>query len=256
MNVVAATLGLLAWLVAVAASLLIAVLLPWGAFGAFMHSKAVLRASGTPQTTCDTIPPKSVVFVPAFLNRGVQNGRFRSDPSNGQLARRLEECSNRIALVVTQKAVSDALDVGTSLRNGTPVMQMHEHVNGIDVRTFAALKAALDRFDDKPAQIVLMAHPEQLDRAVMDFTFLYSGPIVPVWPGEVLYPSCGAAIMWHLAKSPIGWVADWLLIRATDNARLRWLKPPLKLIGAQTEYPGDVKLPRRIRLVDGKWVEQ
>ena len=256
MSIVSAVVDLVGTLAVIVTCVLVTSLPLAALAGAFMHTKAVVIAWSTSRTTCEAIPPRSVVLVPAFLNRGRQDRKFRPDDSNGQLAKRLEDCKDRIALVVTQKAVSDQLDVPTSLSNGTPVMQMHEDIEDVNVKTFAALKAALDRFEELPERVVLMAHPEQIDRALMNLEFLYKRPVIAHYPGEVLYPNVCQGMWWHI-KSPAGWISDWFLIQSSGStSSLRWLQPMLRLVRASAEYPDRVRLTSRIRFVSGRWVEQ
>jgi hypothetical protein len=225
------------------------------AAGILAHLRVAYLARHNPRTECTAIPEHSVVFAPAFLNLGTENGEFKADQSNTQLRDRLEECASRIALVVTQKAVSDTLSTKNYLADGTPVMQMHRDVESIDVKTLAALKAAIDRFDNLPTQIVLIAHPEQVDRAAMDLRALYGGSVLKVYPGPVLYPNLAKALIWHI-KSPLGWTLDWFLIRSGTHPWASWIKLPLKVVGAVDEYPDEVRLAERIVSQEGKWVEQ
>ena len=92
---------------------------------------------------CADIPKGSVVFATAFLNLGEKNGTIIPGQANIQMANKLEECADRFSMVLTQKAVSDALANPNALGNGTPVFQIHDQNPNIEVRTFAAFRCAL-----------------------------------------------------------------------------------------------------------------
>ena len=165
------------------------------------------------ETPCEDIPEGSVAFAPAFLNLGERNGVIISGKTNIQIAKKLEQCAGRFSLVLTQKAISDALANPSALADGTPVEQMHRHDPNIEVRTFAALKCALVRFRSVPKRLVLIAHPKHHKRVLMDLRALYAGEIIELRLGDVYYEDDHWSRPFRWArKNMLGWLMDYLLI--------------------------------------------
>ena len=102
----------------------------------------ILSIYGQPpaKTSCDDIPPNSVVFAPAFLHLGVKNKVIVPGKAAEQIAEQLEECADRFSVVLTQKAISNALYNPKALNDGTPVFQMHRHDPDIEVCTLAGFR--------------------------------------------------------------------------------------------------------------------
>jgi len=206
------------------------------------------------ETPCEDIPKDSVIFATAFLNLGEEGGVITPGQANVQMAEKLEECADRFSLVLTQKAVSDALVNPEVLGDGTPVLQMHDHNPNVEVRTFAALKCALERFESEPDRIVLMAHPEHHNRALMDLKALYGGEIVQLHLGDVFYEDdhWSRPLRWAWRNS-LGWLVDYLLVWSIKHPTFTKLKPFLGRLDATTECPARVRLSRIVER-DGKWM--
>jgi hypothetical protein len=206
------------------------------------------------ETPCEDIPEDSVAFAPAFLDLGEENGVIIPGRANIQIAKKLEECAARFSLVLTQKAVSDALANPSSLGDGTPVEQMHRHDPNIEVRTFAALKCALTRFGSIPERLVLIAHPKHHKRVLMDLRALYAGEITELCLGDVYYEDDHWSRPFRWAwKNTLGWLGDYLLIlsiRYPTGARL--LKVFLVKFAITADCPAGVQLSKIVEK-DGKW---
>jgi hypothetical protein len=143
---------------------------------------------------------ESIVFILGF-------GYFEKDGvvtpglANQYLAQWAEENADNISLILTQKAVSEAFDDPSMLKNGsTPVYQMHAHRPDISpVRTLEALACALERFEVPPKTIVLVAHPKHYERALTNLEFLYpEGEIIRPLVTQVPYrdDSCLRPLSW------------------------------------------------------------
>jgi hypothetical protein len=109
-----------------------------------------------------------VVIAPAFKNLGRNpiTGKYCPGIANARIAQKLEECADRFQLVLTQKAVSDALQDHEMLPDGTPVVQMHED-NDRAVGTLGGLYCAIERLEGFPqtTRLGLIAHDKHLARA-------------------------------------------------------------------------------------------
>jgi hypothetical protein len=208
------------------------------------------------ETQCADIPQGSIVFAPAFLNLGDQDGRIIPGQANVQIANKLEECADRFSLVLTQKAVSDALVDPKALQNGVPVFQMHEHNPSVEVRTLAAFKCALQRFQYEPETVVLLAHPRHHSRALMDLRAVYSGNVVNLRLGNVLYQDDQWWRPWQwTAKDITGWLADGALILSVKYPELAKMKPVLDRINVTADCPAQVQLPKIVQK-NGKWIAE
>ena len=135
------------------------------------------------ELTCTDLPPGSVVLALGFEHLGERNGVIRPGAANLALAHALADCTERCSLVLTQKAVSDALLQESLLPDGklmgkVPVQLMHPHQPGKPVRTLQALQLALQELHPMPAALVLMAHDKQIERAAMDLRLLYHGTLM------------------------------------------------------------------------------
>jgi hypothetical protein len=131
-------------------------------------------------SSCTDIPDRSTVFVLGFEYAEDVSGNIIPGPANTFLAVTLANCADRFAQVVTQKAISDALESEGLLQEGkllgkVEVLQMHEHSRDKPVRTFQALEAALQKLNPIPTNLVLLAHDKQIERAVSDLNTLYQG---------------------------------------------------------------------------------
>ena len=120
------------------------------------------------ETPCRDIPEGTVVIALAFTHAGkdFNSGKYLPGEANKMIKQKLEECADRFSIVLTQKAVSDALDDENRLKNGVIVVQMHKD-NAINVRTLEALCCAVERLSDYPEDINigLIAHDKQYKRA-------------------------------------------------------------------------------------------
>jgi hypothetical protein len=210
-----------------------------------LHRKTLAgKQSMRVQTPCQDIPKDSVVFALGFLHLGEKDGALIPGQANVQLAQTLERCADRFSLVLTQKAISDALVNPQALQDGTPVLQMHRHDPRITVRTLAALRCALGRFTEAPDCIVLLAHPRHLRRALMDLKALYGGKIIMLPPDKSAYPSkhWSYPIRWT-CKNLLAWPVDYLLIQSIKYPALAFLWSILKKLGIRMECPTALRLP-------------
>jgi hypothetical protein len=201
------------------------------------------------------IPKGSVVFALGFLHLGEKNGKIDPGGANTQLADTLERHAGWFSLVLTQKAISDALDESGSLQDGTPVFPMHRHDPEVPVRTLAALMCALERLSVVPEHIVLLAHPQHIRRALMDLKALYSGEIMVLYPGRVVYPDKHWAypVRWAI-KNALAWPVDFLLMQSIKHQTLAPLWCILRKLGIRADCNAAVRLPR-IVWANGKWKE-
>jgi hypothetical protein len=185
-------------------------------------------------TKCGCIPTGSVVFALAFENLGEIDGVIRPGKANKHLANWLEKHAGCFSLVLTQKAISDALENENTLKNGTPVLQMHRHDPKMPVRTLEALRCALDRFDIPPDSVVLVAHDKQYERAFNDLRSMYSqhdmvNPYivnVPYKDDSFLNP-----LLWAFRELYIARPVDFLLrvfgtVNCPDKVRLGKIAMP------------------------------
>jgi hypothetical protein len=207
----------------------------------------------------------SVALALAFLNLGPERPGDPDSPlipgrANEQIAQTLEELSSRLAFVLTQKAVSDALTDPHRLRDGPPVFQMHRHCQ-VEVRTFAALRCALDRLPEGgPASLVLIAHADQMPRARIALEAL-AGPAkltcVSPSPVEYLHAGQGRPFSWRV-KNTVAGVADRLLAGSRTSRTCRCVRclchPLLSAMSVRDDCPGCVRLGK-LRLVGGAWTE-
>lgn len=159
-----------------------------------------------PETPCEDITGKSVIFAPAFDNLGKDtSGKYIPGKANENIARKLEKCADRFDLILTQKAVSDAIKDTVLLRK---VYEMHKDIDKY-INTIQAFKCALERFEEPPEQIVLLTHPRHLERALFDLEALYKGKIIIVHLGDASYetPSRFRAYKWAV-KNTGAWIID------------------------------------------------
>jgi hypothetical protein len=196
-----------------------------------------------------------VVFALGFLHRGEQDGTIMPGEANTQLAQVLERCADTFSLVLTQRAISEALANPRALHDGTPVLQMHRHDLQVPVRTLAALMCGLERLSVMPDHIVLLAHPRHLCRALMDLKALYNGEILVLCPGKVVYPGKHWAwpARWAL-KNVAAWPVDFLLIQSIKHQTLAFLWCILRKLGIRADCPEGVRLPG-IKRINGEWKE-
>ena len=194
---------------------------------------------------------RSIVFALGFLHLGEENGTIDPGDANIQLAHLLERCAGWFSLVLTEKVISDALTSPHALPDGTPVYQMHRNNPRVPVRTLAALMCGLERLPVVPDQVVLLAHPRHIRRALMDLRALYSGEILALHPGQVIYPSrhWRWAIYWAL-KSALAWPVDFLLIQSIRYPALGLLWTILEKLGGRMRCPKNSRLPKIVP-VDG-----
>lgn len=193
---------------------------------------ALINALVPPETPCKDIPPGSIVFAPAFDNLGQDvNGKYRPGKANEMLAEKLEACADRFKLVMTQKAVSDALSNPEKLSNGVPVYQMHQDGCGY-INTMQAFQCALARFEKPPEQIVLLAHPRHIERAFFVLSSLYpANQIIKMHPGQTVYEdeSWWRAYRWAL-KNSVAWWFDRRKVRNLQNKEISLVCPEKALL--------------------------
>lgn len=200
------------------------------------------------ETPCEEIPGDSVVLAPAFLHLGERGGRILPGKANAQIAQKLQQCAERFSVVLTQKAVSDALPNPEELRDGTPVLQMHRHDPRVGVRTFAALRCALQRLAELPDRVVLLAQPKHLNRARLDLRALYDGAIVELHLGEALYQDdrLHRPLQWA-AKNALAWLVDAFLALSMEVPLFSQIRVVLARFGVTPDCPEDVQLSPVVR---------
>ena len=174
-----------------------------------------------PETQCGDIPEGIVVIVPAFRNLGKNpdTGKYLPGVANERIAEKLEECASRFRLVLTQSAVSDALENEEMLRDGTPVEQMHKD-NAKAAGTLEALYCAVERLGDFPqtTRVGLVAHDKHLARshqaleAVIEAKFP-NAEIVDIHLGETPYQDDAASRPWE-------WAGRELLTRPMQSLQI------------------------------------
>lgn len=172
------------------------------------------------ESTCSDFPSGSVVLALGFEYLGEANGLIQPGPGNTALARQLALCADRFALVVTQKAISDAMQQDGLLVNGKllgkiPVCQMHPHQPGTVVRTLQALEFALDQFRPLPESLVLLAHDKQIERAFWDLNSLYPDKIILWKMNNVPYarPDWISPLRWAFRELYLARPAEFFLRR-------------------------------------------
>lgn len=193
---------------------------------------ALIDVPFPPETPCKDIPSESIVFAPAFDNLGQdENGKYRPGKANEALAAKLEACAAHFKLVMTQKAISDALTNPECLMNGVPVYQMHRDGCGY-INTFQAFQCALARFENPPEKIVLLAHPRHIERAFFVLSALYpADKIIKMHPGNMMYEneSRWRAYRWAL-KNSVAWWFDRRKVRNLQNKETRLVCPEKALL--------------------------
>jgi hypothetical protein len=135
------------------------------------------------EMTCEEIPRDSVVLALAFEHLGEKNGVITPGEANMEIVEQLEKCTDRFSLILTQKAVSDAMIRLGKVQNGlfmgtVKLEQMHEHHPKQRIRTLKALQLAIRKLDPLPPALILVAHDKQIERALMDLRILYDGNII------------------------------------------------------------------------------
>jgi hypothetical protein len=195
----------------------------------------------------------SIVFALGFLHPGEKEGAIVPGEANIQLAQVLERCADAFSLVLTQKAVSEALANPIALHDGTPVLQMHGHDPQVRVRTLAALMCGLERLSVVPDHIVLLAHPRHIRRALMDLRALYSGEVLVLCPGKLVYPNehWSYRFRWAL-KNALAWPVDFLLIQSIRYQTLAPLWCMLRRLHIRADCSAAVRLPKITRSISSQ----
>jgi len=169
---------------------------------------------------CEDIPKGSVVVALGFEYPGEDDLGIVPGDANKFLANLLGSCAPRISLVLTQKAVSDALlfenllIVG-KLKGTAGVILMHDHNPRRAVRTFQALQRGLEKLRKQPEALVLLAHDKQVSRAKADLEILFPGKII-VWQVNKVPYKDG---QWF---RPLLWALRELYIARPAEAFTRW----------------------------------
>lgn len=179
----------------------------------FASSTAPRRMERVP-----TIPEHSVVLALGFWHLGEDaEGRIRPGEANRYLAAWLDRHAHAIRVVLTQKAIADALPNPARLANGTPVFQMHKHHVAYPVRTLEALQLALERLPQRPRHLVLLAHDKHVARARADLQVLAPD-------AAIIVPDTGPVPYWDAhALNPVLWAwYELYLARPADAVRRRW----------------------------------
>jgi hypothetical protein len=193
----------------------------------FAHAHRPCRTPAAP-------PEGSVAFALAF--EPLDERTCRPGPANERIARWLADNAHKLSQIYTQEAVVWALEADAaackyvpSLRpggalagrlNGVPVLRMHRHVPGANVRSLESLSLALGRLGPCPPPVlVLVAHEKQYERAHSDLRSLYPGRIVGPCLTNVPYRDR----KWH---RPMAWACRELLIARPLEAVQRTVFPP------------------------------
>lgn len=174
------------------------------------------------ETACTEIPSGSVVLVSGFDYRLGTNGEALPGAGNQFLAQKLVDCAERLAAVVTQQAVLEALTSQGALRGGklngvVPVYAMHQHRADTPVRTLQSLTCALNRLTPLPGQLVVLAHDKHQQRVVQDLRSIFNGEIVEWQVIDVPYAT-------EKPFAPIWWALRELLVARPAEAFLRWAR--------------------------------
>ena len=174
------------------------------------------------ETPCAAIPEGTVAIAVAFTPAGKNGttGKYIPGGANVRIAAKLEQCADRFQLVLTQKAVSDALDNEKALRDGTPVEQMHID-NERNVRTWEAISCAVDRLEQFPPDVPLglVAHDKHLGRARHALEAVLEkrrpgAPVVAIHLGETPYQSGAFYLPWWWAARELlfAWPSQYWLV--------------------------------------------
>ena len=167
------------------------------------------------ETTCTDIPQDSTVLVLGFVHQGETNGVIQPGLGNLEIVHQLTGCADRLFLIITQKAIIDAMIQEGLLENNrllgrVPVAQMHVHDPNHPVRTFEALNLAVANLHPLPEALVLFAHDKQIERAFWDLRSLYTGKIILWKRNGIRYARAG----W---LPPLAWsIRELYLARPAD----------------------------------------
>jgi hypothetical protein len=174
------------------------------------------------ETTCRDIPRGTVAIALAFTPAGKNDTTRRYIPgdANAHIAAKLEQCADRFRLVLTQKAVSDALDNERALANGIPVEQMHID-NVRNVRTWEAICCAVERLEQFSLDVTLglIAHDKHMRRVghaldeVLEKT-RPGTPVVAIHLGKTPYQSGAFYLPWWWAARDLLFAWPYQLWRA------------------------------------------
>ncbi|KPJ93927.1 MAG: hypothetical protein AMS18_04760 [Gemmatimonas sp. SG8_17] len=170
------------------------------------------------ETTCTAIPQGTVAIAVAFTPAGKNDTTQKYIPgdANARIAAKLEQCADRFQLVLTQKAVSDALANERALSNGTPVEQMHVD-NERNVRTWEAISCGVGRLERFPPDVPLglIAHDKHQGRARHALAAVLEkrrpgAPVVAIHLGETPYQSGALYWPWRwAARELVAWPAQY-----------------------------------------------
>lgn len=134
---------------------------------------------------------------------------------NENLARWLSDHAGCLSAVYTQRAISDVWLGGKTLSyadphatergfgvldvSGLKVYQMHSHDPQAEVRTFEALRCALDRVGSYSGKILLVAHSDHFERAFDNLATMFPEARIvnPMIRGSP-YPDAKNTIQWAI----------------------------------------------------------
>jgi hypothetical protein len=216
----------------------------WFGYGYHPHTR---------ETKCNEIPVGSIGLVLGFEYQVGPAGQLWPGEGNHFLARKLVDCAERLAVVMTQQAIVEALISQEALvdkkLNGTvPVYLMHQHRADLPVRTLPAIQCALRQFSPHPETLVVLAHDKQQPRAVQDLQMAFAGEIIAWRVDKVPYVD-------KHPLNPLRWAARELFLARPAEAFLRWVgkKPHLSPLGARSaaflggfDCPAAVEIQREI----------
>lgn len=235
---------------------LVVVIIGWAGIGYYcaraINEKVFRDQPNIRKVSCDN--NQYLVFALGFAydNRLVLNGSpkvnqpvLKPGKSNEELADFLFANRHYFSAILTQRAISDVwllnkkmtypkenpteADYGVLTGSSTRVYQMHKDDPQIAVRTFEALRCALNRLDDAgKKEIVLVAHDAHYQRAFFDLNLMHPqakiiNPEIP----DISYPE---------SRGPMSWsIREFFLARPYDVYNSRTL--PCKCRAAVTLPP-------------------
>ena len=133
-----------------------------------------------------------------------------------------------------------------------------------EIRTIAAFRGALERFTDNPPdEIILIAHPKHLRRALYDLKglvhilFQDRIDIKVLHIGYAVYPEGVSRLTWA-RKNLLGWMGDSISIASLRHSKLGTnfiIEKLLNKFNAKPECPKDFQFHPLMKK-DAEWVKK